>query len=80
MCLEEMLCCSIEAGALYYGETRRRQAVTFTPELRQTVREAERALTRLAPAGPAPLVEAAPELAERTAAVIAAYRELGAGA
>ena len=40
MCLEEMLCCSIEAGALYYGETRRRQAVTFTPELRQTVREA----------------------------------------
>lgn len=40
MCLEEMLCCSIEAGALYYGETRRRQAVAFTPELRQTVREA----------------------------------------
>ena len=24
MCLEEMLCCTIQAGALFYGETRRR--------------------------------------------------------
>lgn len=38
MCLEEMLCCSIPAGALYYGETRRRQAVAFPPELRGEVR------------------------------------------
>lgn len=37
MCLEEMLCCQIAQGALYYGETRRRRAVTFTPELRQQV-------------------------------------------
>lgn len=34
MCLEEMLACSIPAGHLYYGETRRRCAVDFTPELR----------------------------------------------
>ena len=39
MCLEEMLCCEIPEGALYYGEPRRRTAVTFTPELRQEVRE-----------------------------------------
>ena len=38
MCLEEMLCCEIPAGALYYGEIRRRKEVTFTPELRQEVR------------------------------------------
>lgn len=34
MCLEEMLCCQIAAGALYYGEIRRRMEVRFTPELR----------------------------------------------
>lgn len=38
MCLEEMLCCEIPCGALYYGELRRRQEVTFSPELRQEVR------------------------------------------
>ena len=38
MCLEEMLCCEIPEGALFYGEPRRRLAVTFTPELRQEVR------------------------------------------
>lgn len=37
MCLEEMLCCSIPEGALYYGETRHRLAVCFTEELRQEV-------------------------------------------
>lgn len=38
MCLEEMLCCEIPRGALYYGEPRRRTEVDFTPELRQEVR------------------------------------------
>lgn len=38
MCLEEMLCCEIPKGALYYGEPRRRTEVVFTPELRQEVR------------------------------------------
>lgn len=37
MCLEEMLCCEIPEGALYYGEIRRRKEVSFTPELRQEV-------------------------------------------
>lgn len=40
MCLEEMLCCEIPQGALFYGETRRRMVVDFTPELRQSVAEA----------------------------------------
>ena len=38
MCLKEMLACPIPAGALFYGETRRRQPVDFTDSLRQTVR------------------------------------------
>lgn len=38
MCLEEMLCCEIPSGALFYGETRRRLHVPFTPELREEVR------------------------------------------
>lgn len=37
MCLEEMLCCSIPEGALYYGEPRRRTRVLFLSELRQQV-------------------------------------------
>lgn len=65
---------SIDAAALA-GESLIREQ-----RLRQTAREAERAITRLALAGPAPVIEAGPELAERTAAVVAAYRELGAGA
>ena len=38
MCLEEMLCCEIEKGFLFYGETRRREAVPFTDGLREQVR------------------------------------------
>ena len=39
MCLEEMLCCEIPCGALYYGEIRRRERVAFTPALRSQVKE-----------------------------------------
>ena len=39
MCLEEMLSCEIPQGALFYGETRRREEVDFTAELRDSVRE-----------------------------------------
>lgn len=37
MCLEDMLCCEIPEGALFYGQTRRREAVAFTEELREKV-------------------------------------------
>lgn len=40
MCLEEMLCCAIPQGFLYYGETRRRHEVTFSDDLRTEVRTA----------------------------------------
>ena len=40
MCLEEMLCCTIPEGALFYGQTRHREQVTFTDELRGQVRAA----------------------------------------
>jgi len=39
ICLEEMLCCAIPEGALYYGEPRRRTAVQFTAEQRSRVRD-----------------------------------------
>ena len=39
MCLEEMLCCEIPEGALYFGETRHREKVYFTDDLRREVRE-----------------------------------------
>ena len=38
MCLEEMLCCAVPEGALFYGETRRRTLVSFSEKLRETVR------------------------------------------
>ena len=37
MCLEEMLCCAVPEGALFYGETRRRTLVPFSAELREEV-------------------------------------------
>ena len=39
MCLEEMLCCAVPEGALYYGETRRRLTVQFTPDIRDQIRD-----------------------------------------
>lgn len=39
MALEEMLVCSIPEGALFYEETRRREVVPLTEELRQATRK-----------------------------------------
>lgn len=38
MCLEEMLCCSVEQGFLYYGKTRHRISIEVTDGLREKVR------------------------------------------
>ncbi|MCR4633492.1 MAG: CRISPR-associated protein Cas4 [Erysipelotrichaceae bacterium] len=35
MCLEEMLCCDISEGALFYGEIKRRQIINFDQELKE---------------------------------------------
>lgn len=39
MCLEEMLCCNIPTGYLYYHETRRRTEVAINEELRKKVKD-----------------------------------------
>jgi len=39
MCLEEMLVTNIPRGWLYYGQTRHRVGIEFTPELRALVKE-----------------------------------------
>lgn len=39
MCLEEMLGCAVPEGSLYYGETRRRERVDLSEELRSQVRQ-----------------------------------------
>ena len=47
MCLEEMLCCTIQEGALYYGEPRRRTIIAFTPQLRRQVQDSLAEMHRL---------------------------------
>ena len=47
MCLEEMLCCPVPEGALYYGETRRRTPLRFSPELRRQVQSAAEEMHQL---------------------------------
>jgi hypothetical protein len=53
------------------------ESVLREQRIGRAARAAELTISQLA-AGPAPAVEAGPELAERTAAVVAAYRELAA--
>lgn len=57
MCLEEMLCCDIENGALFYGETRRREEVTFTDELRKIVASSFKEMHELFDRGYTPKVK-----------------------
>ena len=57
LCLEEMLCCSIPEGALFYGETRRRTKVFFTEELRETVRLIAAEMHQMLPRGHTPKVK-----------------------
>ena len=57
MCLEEMLCCTIPEGALFYGQTRRRQPVEFTAELREQVRAAAEEMHQLYRRGHTPKVK-----------------------
>ena len=54
MCLEEMFCCAIHEGALYYGEIRRREIVQFSEELRQHVNDALTEMHRLYSKGHTP--------------------------
>ena len=56
MCLEEMLCCDIPEGALYYGEIRRREKVLFSEELRREVKNAAEEMRQLYQRGYTPKV------------------------
>jgi len=47
ICLEEMLKCSIEDGAIYYGKSRRRKDVQFTPALRNLTEKTAQKLHEL---------------------------------
>jgi CRISPR-associated exonuclease Cas4 len=57
MCLEEMLCCSIPDGALFYGETRHREPVDFTAALRQEVEDTVLEMHQLFQRGSTPKVK-----------------------
>lgn len=57
MCLEEMLCCTVESGTLFYGEPRRRTRVEFTGALRQEVIDDADEMHRLYRAGHTPRVK-----------------------
>lgn len=57
MCLEEMLCCDIPEGALFYAEIRRREVVRFTDTLRTAVRDALKEMHSLYQRGYTPKVK-----------------------
>ena len=56
MCLEEMLCCTIFSGDLFYGEPHRRVTIEFTQELRSAVTNALREMNELFQKGYTPKV------------------------
>lgn len=57
MCLEEMLCCEIKNGALYYGKPKRREPITFTDELRREVTDAVEQMHQMYSRGHTPNVK-----------------------
>ena len=59
MCLEAMLCCEIPEGALYYGQTRRRERISFTEELRTQVKDLLTQMHELSQRGHTPRVKPA---------------------
>lgn len=56
MCLEQMLCCDIPEGAIFYGEIRRREVVDLDEDLRSRVRELLTEMHDLAHRGHTPKV------------------------
>ena len=58
ICLEEMLCCEIPEAALYYMQTKHRETVFLTAELRQRVHDAAYEMHALYDRGTTPRVKA----------------------
>ena len=57
MALEEMLVCTIPQAFLFYAETRRRETVELTPELRQKAQSMAEEMSRLFARGYTPKVK-----------------------
>ena len=57
ICLEEMMHVEIPAGALFYGQTRRREDVTFDEKLRTETEEAAKKVHELIASGITPKAE-----------------------
>lgn len=57
MCLEEMLCCTVDSGALFYGEIKKREKVVFSEEMRADVKEKLLLMHRLMERGHTPKVK-----------------------
>ena len=57
LCLEEMYGIPVTSGCLFYGETRRRERVEVTDELRGRVEEMARRMHELLQAGETPCAE-----------------------
>lgn len=58
LCLEEMLCCEIDEGYLYYGEMRRRVKIIIDDEKKKKTKEMIREMHRLYQAKHTPKVKA----------------------
>jgi CRISPR-associated exonuclease Cas4 len=57
ICLEEMLNVEIPQGALFYGQTRRREDVVFDEKLRRETEDAARKVHELIESGMTPKAE-----------------------
>ena len=57
ICLEEMLNVEIKSGALFYGQTRRREDIVFDEKLRQVTEDAAKKVHELIEAGMTPKAE-----------------------
>ena len=61
LCIEEMLEVTVPAGALFYGQVRRREVVYFERDLRETTERASRRFHELIASGETPVVYRAPK-------------------
>ncbi len=61
LCLEEMLGVTIESGAIFYGETRRRETIPLTADLRQETEESAKGLAQVLASGQTPPPEFGPK-------------------
>lgn len=57
ICLEEMLCCEIPEGALFYGKTEHRYKVVFDHELQEKVRQNCQEMHEMFQRGHTPIVK-----------------------